>query len=93
MKKEISAEKINLYIKIKKIINNWDPLNIMKIALSNEYCYEIDIILKILDEKITILKLSNEISTIFKHSYNRVYNKKKYEEIKIAKKILNSCDN
>mgnify|MGYP000845785653 CR=1 FL=1 len=93
MKKEISAEKINLYIKIKKIINNWDPLNIMKIALSNEYCYEIDIILKILDEKITILKLSNEISTIFKHSYNGVYNKKKYEEIKIAKKILNSCDN
>ena len=32
---------INLYIKIKEIINSWDPLKIMDISFSNEYSYEI----------------------------------------------------
>lgn len=86
---KINMGEINQYANIKKIINKWDPLDIMNIALSNEYCNEINSILKIADKTLTILKLSNEINNIFKNSYNGIYDVKKYEEIKIAKKIRN----
>lgn len=78
------------YIKIKKIINEWDPLKIMDIALDNEYCNEINDIVNVVNEQLTIFELSKKIHNIFKNSYYCMYNVKKYEEIKIAKKILNS---
>ena len=78
------------YIKIKKIINEWDPLKIMDIALNNEYCNEINDIVNVVNEQLTIFELSKKIHNIFKNSYCCMYNVKKYEEIKIAKKILNS---
>ena len=78
------------YIKIKKIINEWDPLKIMDIALDNEYCNEINDIVNVVNEQLTIFELSKKIHNIFKNSYYCMYNVKKYEKIKIAKKILNS---
>ena len=78
------------YIKIKKIINEWDPLKIMDIALNNEYCNEINDIVNVVNEQLTIFELSKKIHNIFKNSYYCMYNVKKYEKIKIAKKILNS---
>ena len=78
------------YIKIKKIINEWDPLKIMDIALDNEYCNEINDIVNVVNEQLTNFELSKKIHNIFKNSYYCMYNVKKYEEIKIAKKILNS---
>ena len=81
---------IEQYIKIKKIINEWDPLKIMDIALDNEYCNEINDIVNVVNEQLTIFELSKKIHNIFKNSYYCMYNVKKYEENKIAKKILSS---
>ena len=53
------------YIKIKKIINEWDPLKIMDIALDNEYCNEINDIVNVVNEQLTIFELSKKIHNIF----------------------------
>ena len=79
---------INLYIKINKIINLWDPLKIMDISFSNEYSYEINRIIEELSKKISAQDLAEKINEIFKNSYNELYEIEKNEEIKIARKIL-----
>ena len=79
---------INLCIKIKKIINSWDPLKIMDISFSNEYSYEIKKIIGELLKNITIQNLRKEINKIFKNSYNGLYKIERNEEIEIAKKIF-----
>ena len=84
---------INLYIKIQKIINLWDPLKIMDISFSNEYSYEINRIIKELLKNITIQNLRKEINKIFKSSYNGIYKIEKNEEIKIAQKIFEEYNN
>ena len=84
---------INLCIKIKKIINSWDPLKIMDISFSNEYSYEIKKIIGELLKNITIQNLRKEINKIFKSSYNGIYKIEKNEEIKIAQKIFEEYNN
>ena len=84
---------INLYVKIQKIINLWDPLKIMDISFSNEYSYEINRIIKELLKNITIQNLRKEINKIFKNSYNGLYKIEKNEEIEIAKKIFEEYNN
>ena len=84
---------INLYVKIQKIINLWDPLKIMDISFSNEYSYEINRIIKELLKNITIQNLRKEINKIFKSSYNGIYKIEKNEEIKIAQKIFEEYNN
>ena len=79
---------INLYIKINKIINLWDPLKIMDISFSNEYSYEINRIIEELSKNISAQDLAEKINEIFKNSYNELYEIEKNEEIKIARKIL-----
>ena len=79
---------INLYIKINKIINLWDPLKIMDISFSNEYSYEINKIIEELSKNISAQDLAEKINEIFKNSYNELYEIEKNEEIKIARKIL-----
>ena len=79
---------INLYIKINKIINLWDPLKIMDISFSNEYSYEINRIIEELSKKISAQDLAEKINEIFKNSYNELYEIEKNEEIEIARKIL-----
>lgn len=79
---------INLYIKINKIINLWDPLKIMDISFSNEYSYEINRIIEELSKKISAQDLAEKINKIFKNTYNELYEIEKNEEIKIARKIL-----
>ena len=78
---------INLYIKIKEIINSWDPLKIMDISLDNEYCYEIKEITGNFNENVNVENLSNLINEVFKNTYNELYNANKNEEIKIAKEL------
>ena len=84
---------INLCIKIKKIINSWDPLKIMDISFSNEYSYEIKKIIGELLKNITIQNLRKEINKIFKNSYNGLYKIEKNEEIKITEKIFEEYNN
>ena len=84
---------INLYIKIQKIINLWDPLKIMNISFNNEYSYEINRIIEELLKNTTIQNLSEKINKIFKNSYNELYKIGKNEEVEIAKKILEECSN
>ena len=84
---------INLYIKIKEIINSWDPLKIMDISFSNEYSYEIKKIIGELLKNITIQNLRKKINKIFKNSYNGLYKIEKNEEIEIAKKIFEEYNN
>ena len=79
---------INLYIKINKIINLWDPLKIMDICFSNEYSYEINRIIEELSKNISAQDLAEKINEIFKNSYNKLYEIEKNEEIEIARKIL-----
>ena len=84
---------INLHIKIREIINSWDPLKIMDISFNNEYSYEIEKIIKELLKNTTIQNLSEEINKIFKNSYNELYKIKKNGEIEIAKEILKEYEN
>ena len=84
---------INLYIKINKIINSWDPLKIMDISFSNEYSYEINRIIEELLKNITIQNLSKEINKIFKNAYNGLYKIEKNEEIEITEKIFEEYNN
>ena len=79
---------INLYIKINKIINLWDPLKIIDISFSNEYSYEINRIIEELSKNISAQDLAKKINKIFKNTYNELYEIEKNEEIKIARKIL-----
>ena len=79
---------INLYIKINKIINLWDPLKIMDISFSNEYSYETNRIIEKLLKNISAQDLAKKINKIFKNIYNELYEIEKNEEIKIARKIL-----
>lgn len=79
---------INLYIKINKIINLWDPLKIMDISFSNEYSYETNRIIEKLSKNISAQDLAEKINKIFKNTYNELYEIEKNEEIKIARKIL-----
>ena len=79
---------INLYIKIQKIINLWDPLKIMNISFSNEYSYEINRIIEELLKSTTIQGLNEKINKIFKDVYNGLYKMDKNVEFEIVKKIF-----
>ena len=78
---------------IKEIINSWNPLKIMDISFSNEYSYEINRIIEELLKSTTIQDLSEKINKIFKDTYNWLYQIEKNEEIEIAKKIFEECNN
>lgn len=83
---------IDLYIKIKEIINEWDPLEIRNISFQNEYSNEIK---RIQDEFLknkTIKNLNEKIKKIFKESYNGLYISSEKKELEIAKKIFESCN-
>ena len=84
----INVEDAELYLKIKNIINKWDPLKIINFSFSNEYCYEIDEILCALKKNINVKDLQEEIRKIFKNSYNEIYNLSEHEEAIISNKIL-----
>ena len=86
--KNVDIKKIELYSKVKKIINSWDPLKIINVSLDNEYCYEIKEIIENLNKNLNVLNLRNLINKIFKNTYNKLYNMNEDEEIRIAKEIL-----
>ena len=83
---------IDLYIKIKEIINEWDPLEIRNISFQNEYSNEIKRIQNEFLKNKTIKNLNEKIKKIFKESYNGLYISSEKKELEIAKKIFESCN-
>ena len=83
---------IDLYIKIKEIINEWDPLEIRNISFQNEYSNEIKRIQNEFLKNKTIKNLNEKIKKIFKESYNGLYISSEEKELEIAKKIFESCN-
>ena len=85
--KDYDIKNLGLIIGIDKIIKQWDPLKILKKSLQNEYDFEVLKIFEVMNKNITEKELQEKINEIFKNSYNGLYRKWKYEEMKIAKKI------
>ena len=83
---------IDLYIKIKEIINEWDPLEIRNISFQNEYSNEIKRIQNEFLKNKTIKNLNEKIKKIFKESYNGLYISSEEKELEIAKKIFKRCN-
>lgn len=65
----------------------------MNISFNNEYSYEINRIIEESLKNTTIQNLSEKINKIFKDTYNGLYQIEKNEEIEIAKKIFEECNN
>lgn len=83
---------IDLYIKIKEIINEWDPLEIRNISFQNEYSNEIKRIQNEFLKNKTIKNLNEKIKKIFKEAYNGLYISSEEKELEIAKKIFERCN-
>ncbi len=65
----------------------------MDISFNNEYSNEINRIIEELLKNMSIENLSKEINKIFKNSYNGIYQVRREEELKMAEKILEECEN
>lgn len=83
---------IDLYIKIKEIINEWDPLEIRNISFQNEYSNEIKRIQNEFLKNKTVKNLNEKIKKIFKEAYNGLYISSEEKELEIAKKIFKRCN-
>lgn len=83
---------IDLYIKIKEIINEWDLLEIRNISFQNEYSNEIKRIQNEFLKNKTIKNLNEKIKKIFKEAYNGLYISSEEKELEIAKKIFERCN-
>ena len=77
---------------IKKIINEWDPLEIRNISFQNEYSNEIKRIQNEFLKNKTIKNLNEKIKKIFKEAYNGLYISSEEKELEIAKKIFERCN-
>lgn len=74
---------------IEEIINSWDPIELLGIAPSDEYSYEIARIYNIVhSRKVTIDTLTDDIYNIFSDSFGEIFTKSKDECSVIAAKIV-----
>ena len=74
---------------VKAVIDNWDPINLLSHAPSDEYHSEIEEIEKLLDSTKDHVKLATEIYNIFLKSFGSVsFLKTQAECTQIAKKII-----
>ena len=74
---------------IKKIIDQWDPIDLLYFAPKNEYDFEIRRILSSISYDDTIETLGNLIYEVFIDSFGNISFSKSLEECKmIAKRIL-----
>lgn len=80
--------------KITKIINDWDPIDLLPMAPEDEYIKEIEFINKFINYNYEVSEdnLAVEIHQLFKKSFGSdVYSCDQKECLKIARKILKSC--
>lgn len=75
--------------KLTKIINEWDPTNLMSHAPDDEYELEIEKIKKALESTDNELELAKSIMSIFLESSGEEFFKKTLDDcILVARKIL-----
>lgn len=76
---------------IKKIINDWDPIDLLSHAPDDEYHSEIKEIEKLLETTKSYTDLAEGIYNIFITFFgNNTFKKSKFECILIAQKILSN---
>ena len=79
---------------IKKIIDEWDPVNLLSHAPQNEYHTEIDEIEKFLKGKKSCDELAEEIYAVFMASFgDGVFKNTKNDCLEIAEKIIHLYNN
>ena len=74
---------------VKKIINNWDPIDLLLHAPKDEYHSEINAIEKALALYSTDIELGNYIYNVFSKSFGITFDKSVSECVEIAQNILN----
>lgn len=73
---------------VKKIINQWDPVELLSHAPDDEYHSEIERIWKLLKESKDLNVLAEGIFNIFKDSFSNVFTKTIEDCTEIASKLL-----
>lgn len=74
---------------VKKVINKWDPIDLMSYCPSDEYQNEIEVIYNFLLETNDLSELSEEIYKVFVNSFGKdVFSKSLNECQFIAKTLL-----
>ena len=77
---------------VKKIINEWDPIQLLAIAPSDEYDFEIQQIEAVVKETSDVKKVASVIYYTFTEAFGGDVFKKTMDEcIIIASEILQSC--
>lgn len=75
-------------IKIKEIINEWNPLEIFPL-IESEYDYEISrVLLELKNQSMLVEELGEIIYNVFKDSFSTQFDKGIDECIELAKKIM-----
>lgn len=75
-------------IKIREIINEWNPMEIFPL-IESEYDYEISrVLLELKNRLMLVEELGNIIYNVFKDSFSTRFDKGIDECIEVAKKIL-----
>ncbi|EUJ42285.1 DUF1871 family protein [Paenilisteria rocourtiae] len=77
--------------KVKHVIDEWDPIEVLPFAPSDEYESEINQIVHFLSRhKVTDFELANKIKTIFINAFDdSIIQFTEEEYLAIARKILN----
>lgn len=77
------------YDEVKRMIDEWDPIDLLNIAPSDEYEYEVNQIIALLNHNLTENELAAEIFEVFKNEFgDGVFTKDENECFDIARKIL-----
>ncbi|MFS0724192.1 DUF1871 family protein [Paenibacillus sp. 1P07SE] len=75
--------------KVAKIINDWDPINLLPLFPPDEYSKEIDSITQFLEAPKNVNQLAEFIYSLFLESFGKtVFDMDKSECIEIANQIL-----
>jgi hypothetical protein len=77
--------------KVAKIINEWDPIDLLFFCPKDEYEDEINLISETIDENTSVEKLADKVNAIFIKMFGvGVFTKDINECIDVAKKILSN---
>ena len=76
---------------ITKIVNEWDPMELLSFSPKDEYYIEIEMIKDKFNKKVSIEDLSTIIIQVFTETFGEdIFREKKAECYMIAEKILKS---
>lgn len=74
--------------KTKRVINEWDPMNLLSHAPEDEYEEEVFLINEVLAHTNDVIQLANEINSIFIKMFGDDF-KRSYDDcLEIAKQLL-----